>query len=121
MASLFDGAEQLSCAVDLLEYIVELGGDSSELSGNSTGLNTSSSAQKNKRAASSSSSSTPIFSNLVFDRSKHSVQKLRHYRFTLIGWIARLLSSQQLLDKVRFSLCFLVFQLWFVDILFCED
>ncbi|VDM39690.1 unnamed protein product [Toxocara canis] len=85
MASLFDGAEQLSCVVDLLEYIVQLGGDLIE---------------SNPPVAVRSGGGSFAVRSMIFDRSKHSVQKLRHYRFTIVGWIARLLSSRDLLDKL---------------------
>uniref|UniRef100_A0A915BM34 HEAT repeat-containing protein 1 n=1 Tax=Parascaris univalens TaxID=6257 RepID=A0A915BM34_PARUN len=96
MASLFGADEQLSCVVDLLQYVVQLGGDFTEIHSSADphvlGQNAS------KSTLNGYGSSFP--GSVIFDRSKHSVQKLRHYRFAIVGWIARLLSSRDLLDKL---------------------
>uniref|UniRef100_A0A0N5ANL5 HEAT repeat-containing protein 1 n=1 Tax=Syphacia muris TaxID=451379 RepID=A0A0N5ANL5_9BILA len=80
MVSLYNGAEQLLCAINLVEYIVFMGDDSMK-----------------------KSCSVSEFYKLLFDRSKHSVQKLRHYRFAILGWVARLLDSKDLFDKLSDS------------------
>lgn len=85
MVSQFSGAEQLLCALNLVEYLVFMGNDTVD-------------TERKKKAT-----PTSCFYEKLFDRSKHSVQKLRHYRFALIGWIARLLSTKDLFDKVAFS------------------
>uniref|UniRef100_A0A0M3HYB9 HEAT repeat-containing protein 1 n=1 Tax=Ascaris lumbricoides TaxID=6252 RepID=A0A0M3HYB9_ASCLU len=81
MASLFGGDEQLSCVVDLLQYVVQLGGDFTEMQSSAAprllGQNAS------KSTLNGYGSTPPRF--VIFDRSKHSVQKLRHYRFAILS------------------------------------
>ncbi|MFH4977497.1 hypothetical protein AB6A40_004206 [Gnathostoma spinigerum] len=76
MVSAFEAPDQLLCAVNLLEYIVHLKGDFPR------GLDVSADDSD------------------VFDRTKYSLQKLRHFRFAVIGWVGRLLSSSNLFDKL---------------------
>ncbi|VDK85730.1 unnamed protein product, partial [Litomosoides sigmodontis] len=84
MVSEFDSVEQLLCAAKMIKYIIELGGDFLEPENPDTDV-----SQKKK------------FSSQIFDRTKHSVQKLRHYRFAILGWIARLLESDEFKAKFR--------------------
>lgn len=83
MVSEFDSVEQLLCTAKMIKYIIELGGDFLEPESPTTHV-----SQKRK------------FLSQIFDRTKHSVQKLRHYRFAILGWIARLLESDEFKAKV---------------------
>lgn len=83
MVSEYDAVEQLSCTANMIKYIIDLGGDFSLHENQSA-----SASQKEK------------FLSKIFDRTKHSVQKLRHYRFVILGWIARLVESSEFKVKV---------------------
>uniref|UniRef100_A0A158Q7F4 HEAT repeat-containing protein 1 n=1 Tax=Elaeophora elaphi TaxID=1147741 RepID=A0A158Q7F4_9BILA len=83
MVSEYDAVEQLSCTANMIKYIVKLGGDFSAYESPTTIV-----GQKEK------------FLSKIFDRTKHSVQKLRHYRFAILGWIARLLESDEFKIKI---------------------
>lgn len=82
MVSEYDAVEQLSCITNMLKYIIKLGGDFLIHESPIT------IGQEEK------------FLSKIFDRTKHSVQKLRHYRFAILGWIARLLESDEFKAKV---------------------
>lgn len=81
MASIYEVEDQLACAVDLVEHLIQLGGDSGSRS-------IESDIRDDK------------YSVNVFDRNKHSLQKLRHYRYAILGWIAGLFTNDKLLMKV---------------------
>ncbi|VDM08208.1 unnamed protein product [Wuchereria bancrofti] len=83
MVSEYDAVEQLSCTANLIKYIIKLGGDFSVYESSAT-----TASQKEK------------FLLKIFDRTKYSVQKLRHYRFAILGWIARLLESDEFKTKL---------------------
>uniref|UniRef100_A0A915PU93 HEAT repeat-containing protein 1 n=1 Tax=Setaria digitata TaxID=48799 RepID=A0A915PU93_9BILA len=83
MVSEYDAVEQLSCAANIIKYIVKLGGD---FSAYPDPIITDTQEEK--------------FLSKIFDRTKHSVQKLRHYRFAILGWIARLLESDEFKVKL---------------------
>ncbi|MCP9263659.1 hypothetical protein DINM_007046 [Dirofilaria immitis] len=83
MVSEYDAIEQLSCTANMIKYIIKLGGDFSVC--------------ENPNAANSQKEK---FLSKIFDRTKHSVQKLRHYRFAMLGWIARLLESDEFKEKL---------------------
>lgn len=83
MASEYDAVKQLLCTVDLIGHIIRLGGDFKDSTTTTAGNN-----QPEK------------FSFKIFDRTKYSVQKLRHYRFAILGWIARLLDSDEFQARV---------------------
>uniref|UniRef100_A0A1I7VD57 HEAT repeat-containing protein 1 n=1 Tax=Loa loa TaxID=7209 RepID=A0A1I7VD57_LOALO len=83
MVSEYDAVEQLSCTASMIKYIIELGDDFSVHENPTTTV-----SQKAK------------FLSKIFDRTKHSVQKLRHYRFAILGWIARLLESDEFKTKL---------------------
>lgn len=86
MVSEYDAVDQLLCTANMIKYIIKLGGDFSAY-GNSAATV----SEKEK------------FLSKIFDRTKHSVQKLRHYRFAILGWIARLLESDEFKTKVIHS------------------
>lgn len=79
--SFYECDEQMSCSVDLANYVIKLGGDFDET------------AQTKKD-----------YLPEIFSRSKYTVQKLRHFRFVILGWMARLFASESLLTKVRESI-----------------
>ncbi|CAG9539926.1 unnamed protein product [Cercopithifilaria johnstoni] len=84
MVSEYDAVEQLLCTANMIKHIIKLGGDFSVCESPITTV-----SQKEK------------FLSRIFDRTKHSVQKLRHYRFAILGWIARLLESDEFKTKFR--------------------
>ncbi|RCN49302.1 BP28CT domain protein [Ancylostoma caninum] len=67
---------QLSAAVDLVEFIVRLGSDNP------------------------SESAPEILDQTIFDRSKYSVPKLRHFRFVTIGLVVKILSNRKLYERL---------------------
>ncbi|KAK6105041.1 U3 small nucleolar RNA-associated protein 10 family protein [Brugia pahangi] len=83
MVSEYDAVEQLSCTANMIKYIIKLGGDFSVYESSAATV-----TQKEN------------FLLKIFDRTKHSVQKLRHYRFAILGWIARLLESDEFKTKL---------------------
>ncbi|KAL3995651.1 U3 small nucleolar RNA-associated protein 10 family protein [Acanthocheilonema viteae] len=78
----YDVVEQLICTANMIKYIINLGGDFSAYESSTLFV-----------------SEEKKFSLKIFDRTKHSVQKLRHYRFAILGWIARLLESDEFKEK----------------------
>ncbi|VDM92920.1 unnamed protein product, partial [Onchocerca ochengi] len=83
MVSEYDVVEQLSCTANLIKYIIKLGGDFSAC-----------------KSPTASDSEKEKFLSKIFDRTKYSVQKLRHYRFAILGWIARFLESDEFKAKL---------------------
>ena len=69
--------DQLKVVLDLVQFVVRLGGD-----------------------ASPTKKTDPVDVS-VFDRSKCTIQKLRHFRFLVIGIAVKILSSRSLLERVR--------------------
>ncbi|KAL6736914.1 hypothetical protein Aduo_007215 [Ancylostoma duodenale] len=67
---------QLSAAVDLVEFIVRLGSDNP------------------------SESAPEILDQTIFDRSKYSIPKLRHFRFVTIGLVVKILSNRKLYERL---------------------
>ncbi|TKR89200.1 hypothetical protein L596_013339 [Steinernema carpocapsae] len=76
MIGTYEPEEQLRCAVDLLQYVVALGGDVSE-------------------------PTTPPSEHFnIFDRKIAAIQKLRHFRFSVFGWVAKFLNHPPLFEKL---------------------
>lgn len=73
-----NAAFQLEVAVNLLDYVVHLAGD------------------KEKGAA----AGPRTFSLVIFDRATRPIQKLRHYRFVIFGFVLKCLNNRQLYEKV---------------------
>ncbi|VDK62931.1 unnamed protein product, partial [Cylicostephanus goldi] len=71
-----DPVFQLSAAVDLIQFIVRLGSDYP------------------------SAPTADVLDQTIFDRSKYSLPKLRHFRFVTIGLVVKVLSSRKLYDKL---------------------
>ncbi|KAK0413012.1 hypothetical protein QR680_006539 [Steinernema hermaphroditum] len=76
MISSYEPEAQLQAAVDLLSYVVRLGGDQP--------------------------GAVPAANELfpVFDRSANVIQKLRHFRFSVFGWVAKFLTFPPLFEKL---------------------
>ncbi|EPB79773.1 BP28CT domain protein [Ancylostoma ceylanicum] len=66
----------LSAAIDLVEFIVRLGSDHP------------------------SESAPQILDQTIFDRSKYSIPKLRHFRFVTIGLVVKILSNRKLYERL---------------------
>ncbi|PAV59942.1 hypothetical protein WR25_17399 [Diploscapter pachys] len=76
MTASFPATTQLATCLELIQFAVQLGTDSNDA----------------KRVPQSVTD--------IFDKSKYSLPKLRHFRFVLIGIAAKVLQSKQLYDKL---------------------
>ncbi|VDN03335.1 unnamed protein product [Thelazia callipaeda] len=83
LVSEYDAIVQFSCAADIIKYVIKLGGDFMT------------SEEQTRSVVSEEGNLLKIF-----DRRKLSIQKLRHYRFSVLGWIVRLLESQEFEAKL---------------------
>ncbi|GMT14666.1 hypothetical protein PFISCL1PPCAC_5963, partial [Pristionchus fissidentatus] len=77
LVSAFPPVDQLAILLEILVYIIRLGGD----------------AQKKSESQSSLDRS-------IFDRSLHSLPRLRHYRFLLLGVVVRVLCKRNIIDEL---------------------
>ncbi|CAD6191421.1 unnamed protein product [Caenorhabditis auriculariae] len=77
MLGALDPFEQLSCVLELIEYVLRLGGDT--LEGNEKQL--------------------PL-DLAVFDRSTLTLPRLRHFRYVIVSLIARIFSNRTLIEKL---------------------
>ncbi|WKX94638.1 hypothetical protein Q1695_011705 [Nippostrongylus brasiliensis] len=76
LCSDLDPVHQFSAAIDLVNFVVRLGGDA---------------PPKVEFQA---------LDQAVFDRSKYSLPKLRHFRFVVMGLVVRVLSSRKLFERL---------------------
>ncbi|GMR36818.1 hypothetical protein PMAYCL1PPCAC_07013, partial [Pristionchus mayeri] len=75
LVSAFPPVDQLAILLDIIVYIIRLGGDTLKKSETQSALDRS-----------------------IFDRSLHSLHRLRHYRFLLLGVIVRVLCRKNIVD-----------------------
>ncbi|GMS84539.1 hypothetical protein PENTCL1PPCAC_6714 [Pristionchus entomophagus] len=77
LVSSFPPVDQLAILLDLIVYIIRLGGDTLKKSDTQSPLDRS-----------------------IFDRSIHSLPRLRHYRFLILGVIVRVLCRKNMIDEL---------------------
>lgn len=76
LCAALDPVYQFSAAVDIVNFVVRLGGDEQPKSQEGS------------------------LDQAVFDRSKYSLPKLRHFRFVVMGLVVRVLSNRKLFEKL---------------------
>uniref|UniRef100_A0A7E4ULQ3 HEAT repeat-containing protein 1 n=1 Tax=Panagrellus redivivus TaxID=6233 RepID=A0A7E4ULQ3_PANRE len=81
----FEPEHQLATAIQLIDYVIEVGPDSP--------------TQQLSRLGKKSKNATPS-GIVVFDRTHRSIQKLRHYRFLVFGWVLKFLNYKPLYEQL---------------------
>ncbi|KJH45253.1 hypothetical protein DICVIV_08707 [Dictyocaulus viviparus] len=73
----FHPVHQLGVVTDIVDFIVRLGGDNCDTESREKHLD-----------------------QAIFDRAKHSLPKLRHFRFVMIGLVVKILCSRKVYEKL---------------------
>ncbi|CAJ0932361.1 unnamed protein product, partial [Mesorhabditis belari] len=82
MCSNYNGIEQIRFLLDILAFVMRVGTD------------------LHKEAPNAARTTAKSLDTLIFDRKKHTLPKIRHYRFVLVTLVAKILSNPTIYEKL---------------------